>query len=60
MQLKLIKSKKIYPTKSRIVKLTRSKIKKQTPICIWLTGRSGSGKSTLAQKLEQKLFKKKM
>lgn len=57
MQLKLIKSKKIYPTKSRIVKLTRSKIKKQTPICIWLTGRSGSGKSTLAQKLEQKLFK---
>lgn len=47
---------KIYPTKSKVTKITRAKIKKQTPICIWLTGRSGSGKTTIAQKLEQKLI----
>ena len=47
---------KIYPTKSKVTKLIRAKIKKQTPICMWLTGRSGSGKTTIAQRLEQKLI----
>jgi adenylyl-sulfate kinase len=33
----------------------RAEIKKQTPLCLWMTGLSGSGKSTLANALEQKL-----
>ncbi|MEK9555485.1 MAG: adenylyl-sulfate kinase [Gammaproteobacteria bacterium] len=35
----------------------RAQIKRQTPICIWMTGLSGSGKSTLANALEQELNK---
>ena len=34
----------------------RSRIKHQTPRCIWLTGLSGSGKSTIASLLEQRLL----
>ena len=33
----------------------RSKIKHQTPMCLWMTGLSGAGKSTLANALEQEL-----
>ena len=36
----------------------RSKIKQQTPLCLWMTGLSGAGKSTLANALEQELNKK--
>jgi adenylyl-sulfate kinase len=35
----------------------RSKIKLQTPMCLWMTGLSGAGKSTLANALEQELIK---
>lgn len=56
INFKLRRSEKIFPVKSNIVKSTRSRIKKQVPICIWLTGRSGSGKTTIAQILEQKLL----
>ena len=33
----------------------RSTIKKQTSMCLWMTGLSGAGKSTLANALEEKL-----
>ena len=33
----------------------RSAIKKQTPMCLWMTGLSGAGKSTIANALEEKL-----
>lgn len=46
---------KIYPYKNKITKSNRSRIKNQSSICIWLTGRSGSGKTTIAQMLEEKL-----
>ncbi|AXP09060.1 adenylyl-sulfate kinase [Campylobacter hepaticus] len=39
-----------------ITKIQRSKLKKQKPCVIWLTGLSGSGKSTLANALDKKLF----
>ncbi|MDC0426655.1 adenylyl-sulfate kinase [Pelagibacteraceae bacterium] len=58
INFKLRRSEKIFPTKSNIIKSTRSKIKKQIPICIWLTGRSGSGKTTVAQAIEKKLVAK--
>lgn len=32
--------------------------KRQTPMCLWMTGLSGAGKSTLANALEQELNKK--
>ena len=35
----------------------RANIKKQTPMCLWMTGLSGAGKSTLANALEQELNK---
>ena len=31
----------------------RTKIKHQTPVCLWMTGLSGAGKSTLANALDQ-------
>jgi adenylyl-sulfate kinase len=34
---------------------SRSKIKKQKPLCLWMTGLSGSGKSTLSNALEVRL-----
>ncbi len=36
----------------------RAQNKRQTPMCLWMTGLSGSGKSTLANALEQDLNKK--
>ena len=36
----------------------RANIKRQTPMCLWMTGLSGAGKSTLANALEQELNKK--
>jgi bifunctional enzyme CysN/CysC len=56
INFKLRKSEKIFPVVSKVTKYLRSKIKKQQPFCIWLTGRSGSGKSTLANKIEEKLL----
>ena len=38
-----------------INKKSRSLLKHQLPICIWMTGFSGSGKSTIANILEKKL-----
>ena len=34
----------------------RARLKKQNPLCIWLTGLSGSGKTTIANEIEKKLF----
>ena len=31
----------------------RANIKRQTPMCLWMTGLSGAGKSTLANALDQ-------
>ena len=38
-----------------INKFDRVSLKKQRPICIWLTGLSGSGKSTIANLLQRRL-----
>jgi bifunctional enzyme CysN/CysC len=51
----LRRSQNIFKTFSSINKELRSKLKKQSPKCIWLTGLSGSGKTTIAQDLENKL-----
>ena len=51
----LRRSGNVFKTEGKINKKVRSKIKKQTPKCLWLTGLSGSGKSTIAQALEKKL-----
>jgi len=51
----LRRSGNIFKTSGKINKEIRSKIKRQAPKCIWLTGLSGSGKSTIAQALETKL-----
>jgi bifunctional enzyme CysN/CysC len=37
-------------------KAARSRIKHQTPRCLWFTGLSGSGKSTIANLVEKKLL----
>ena len=47
--------KEIYKVKHLVDKKKRSDLKKQKPLCIWLTGMSASGKSTLAINLEKKL-----
>jgi adenylyl-sulfate kinase len=41
-----------------LTQIERTKIKNQTPICLWMTGLSGAGKSTLANALELELNKK--
>lgn len=41
--------------KQTISPAQRAQLKKQKPLCIWLTGLSGSGKSTMANALEAKL-----
>ena len=51
----LRRSGNIFKTSGKINKEIRSKIKRQSAKCIWLTGLSGSGKSTIAQALETKL-----
>lgn len=38
-----------------IQKPQRAALKKQSPMCIWLTGLSGAGKSTIANNLEARL-----
>ena len=38
-----------------LTQIDRANIKKQNPMCLWMTGLSGAGKSTLANALEQKL-----
>ncbi len=38
-----------------LTQIERAEIKKQTPMCLWMTGLSGAGKSTLANALEQEL-----
>jgi len=38
-----------------IQKADRAALKKQSPMCIWLTGLSGAGKSTIANELEIQL-----
>ena len=48
-------NKEIYKVKHLVDKKKRSSLKKQKPLCIWLTGMSASGKSTLAINLEKKL-----
>lgn len=42
--------------KHKVIKLDRSKQKKQKPCILWFTGLSGAGKSTVANAVEQKLF----
>ncbi len=54
----LRRSGNIFKTEGTIDKNVRSKIKRQKPKCIWLTGLSGSGKSTIAQALEKVLVEK--
>ena len=49
-------SKNIHKQLLVINKQLRSKMKHQTPKCLWFTGLSGSGKSTLANLLEQQLY----
>ena len=41
-----------------LTQIERAKIKRQIPMCLWMTGLSGAGKSTLANALEQELNKK--
>jgi adenylylsulfate kinase-like enzyme len=38
-----------------IQKAARAALKKQSPMCIWMTGLSGAGKSTIANELEIQL-----
>jgi len=38
-----------------IQKADRAALKKQSPVCIWMTGLSGAGKSTIANELEIQL-----
>jgi len=45
---------------STIDPILRASIKKQIPLCIWMTGLSGAGKSTLANLLENALHHKKL
>jgi bifunctional enzyme CysN/CysC len=52
----LRRSQNIFKTSSNVNKILRSKLKKQSPKCIWLTGLSGSGKTTIAHALENKLY----
>lgn len=40
-----------------ITQKIRAEIKKQTPMCLWMTGLSGAGKSTLANAIEKELNK---
>src|SRR5690606_39184709 len=40
---------------THVTREMRCQLKKQRPVCIWLTGLSGSGKSTLANALDAKL-----
>lgn len=51
----LNRSGNIFKTEGKITKEIRAKLKRQSPMCIWLTGLSGSGKSTIAQGLEKHL-----
>ena len=46
----------IYPQAICIANEDRTKLKKQNPLCIWLTGLSGAGKTTIANEIEKKLF----
>ena len=46
----------IYPQAICITNEDRAKLKKQNPLCIWLTGLSGAGKTTIANEIEKKLF----
>ncbi|QIK37917.1 adenylyl-sulfate kinase [Caldichromatium japonicum] len=39
----------------QVDRLSRARLKHQTPCCLWFTGLSGSGKSTLANLLDQRL-----
>jgi len=50
-------SKNIFATNIDIDNDKRAKLKKQKPLCIWLTGLSGSGKSTIANLLDSALYK---
>lgn len=53
------KSENIFKINHLVDKKTRSDLKKQKAICIWLTGISASGKSTLAINLEKYLTNQK-
>ena len=46
----------IFPIKGHISTDERSRLLKQQPLVVWLTGLSGSGKSTLAYALERELL----
>ena len=46
----------IFPNFTSIKNEDRALIKKQIPMCIWMTGLSGSGKNTIANEIEKKLF----
>ena len=48
-------NKNIQWQKFKLTEDDRARIKKQKPLCIWLTGLSGSGKSTLASAFEVRL-----
>lgn len=43
-----------------VQKADRAALKKQSPMCIWLTGLSGAGKSTIANELEVQLHESGM
>ena len=58
INFELRRSTNIFATEGSVNKKIRSSIKKQKPICIWLTGLSGSGKTTVAQALEKELVNK--
>lgn len=45
----------IFPHRHSVDRSSRSRLKNQLPIVIWLTGLSGSGKSTIANALEYRL-----
>jgi len=58
INFELRRSTNIFASEGGVNKKIRSSIKKQKPICIWLTGLSGAGKTTIAQALEKELVNK--
>jgi adenylylsulfate kinase len=48
----------IFPPHSLVSREERSRLLKQQPLVIWMTGLSGSGKTTLAKLLEKALLEK--
>jgi len=55
LQGDIVKNANLTWHQNKVTKKMRSKIKKQKPCIVWLTGLSGSGKSTIANELEYQL-----